>query len=673
MQKPPIKTLFFIGLLFGAGVVMAATTFAPGDAGQVSDGVTFESPSGTETKLWGTTNVSMGDVFPNSTTHSSQFADRSVILNTSDGNITLASDNDVHGEVHTSNMTGTWTNVTSITAGGNTLEIYPENKQRVDVKGDVDNISIASMTVDDGNVDFVVGGTNGGVATVTIYNLPASTTIAANDDGTFLDQATTDANGKLTLDIPVSTHDVELQTVDPDTPTISDEQPQGTIPGTPSEINATVKDPDFPNDDVQVTFYLDGSQIAQKNITSNGTVSTSNYGNLDLGEHSYNISAVDNYGNTATSNQTFSLPQNITLRNESDASEVIKDKNITATFYGVNGQTIIERSDSNEDGNISLRGLPDVSFVVTFEGDGWYDRRAFIESIGDQQNIYLLNSTAYPTGSDDAIETTFIYEDRTGSFDQNSTTLEIERAVDPDDDGNFTWQVVAGDYWGAAGEFPMTGQYQERYRLRVTNQETGETRVLGTHIPTSDGVKNIIVGNIIFDAENATGKYWDAGLNPNTTTLQAYYQDPTNSTTDLRVLIYEQGNRSNELVNQTFAGPVGDKLVTVSVSDSQAEKNWVVEWDGTDDDGAVHGEALVGGVRYALPIDPVLLTAFGFSFVTFVMALYGPRVSTMGAWAGVITYAGLMFIGWLPFTIAGLTVATLAATGGTLYKEAMPS
>ncbi|MFB6198720.1 MAG: hypothetical protein ABEI52_10705, partial [Halobacteriaceae archaeon] len=101
-----------------------------------------------------------------------------------------------------------------------------------------------------------------------------------------------------------------------------------------------------------------------------------------------------------------------------------------------------------------------------------YDRRAYVNSIFDQQDIYLLNSTAFPTASDEAIETRFVYEDRTGRFDQDETTLEIQRAVDKDDDGNFNWTTVAGDFWGAAGEFPFTGEYQERYRLIITNRET---------------------------------------------------------------------------------------------------------------------------------------------------------------------------------------------------------
>ncbi|MFB6198719.1 MAG: hypothetical protein ABEI52_10700, partial [Halobacteriaceae archaeon] len=175
------------------------------------------------------------------------------------------------------------------------------------------------------------------------------------------------------------------------------------------------------------------------------------------------------------------------------------------------------------------------------------------------------------------------------------------------------------------------------------------------------------------EAENATGVYWDAAINQNTTNLQAYYNDPTNSTTDLRIRIYRQGNQSNEIYNQTFSGPLGEKAVSVSLNDTQAEQNWVVEFDGTDDDGRVFGEVLVGGVRYALPIDPEILTAFMFSMITFVMAMYGPRTSTMGAWAGALFYTGVMFLGWISFNAPGLVIVFLAVAGGTFYKEAMPS
>jgi hypothetical protein len=395
--------------------------------------------------------------------------------------------------------------------------------------------------------------------------------------------------------------------------------------------------------------------------------------NFDLGDEvTWAVNASDGYGNVKNQTYTFRMPANITLRNETNASQRIQDKNITATFYSENGEIVIERSDDNEDGNISLSGLPNTEFVVTFSGSGWHDRRAYIESIGSQQNIYLLNSTAYPTSDDSAIETTFVYEDRTSLFDQDSTTLRVQRAVDPDNDGNYTWQTVAGDYWGAAGEFPFTGEYQERYRLIIKNQQTGDQRELGTHIPTSDGVKNIIVGNIIFDAENATGTFWDAGINDNTSNLQILYTDPTNSTTDLSIKVYERGNESNTLYNRTFAGPLGTETIAIPLTDDQEDMNWVVEFQGSSGSGPVFGKVQVGGSAYLLPIDPTILRSFALVFVTFIMALYGPRTAVMGAWAGVLAVSGLMFLGWVDVSIVAVTIAAVIAAGGTFYREAMP-
>jgi hypothetical protein len=248
----------------------------------------------------------------------------------------------------------------------------------------------------------------------------------------------------------------------------------------------------------------------------------------------------------------------------------------------------------------------------------------------------------------------------------------VQRAVDPDNDGNYTWQTVAGDYWGAAGEFPFTGEYQERYRLIIKNQQTGDQRELGTHIPTSDGVKNIIVGNIIFDAENATGTFWDADINRNTSNLQILYTDPTNSTKDLTIKVYERGNESNTLYNKTFAGPLGTETIAIHLTSDQEDMNWVVEFQGSSGSGPVFGKVPVGGSAYLLPIDPTILRSFALVFVTFIMALYGPRTAVMGAWAGVLAVSGLMFLGWVNVSVVAVTIAAVIAAGGTFYREAMP-
>jgi len=466
MQRRTWRALLVVGLLLGAGTMLAVNNFQSDQASNISNGVTVSPEfSDFELTIEGDTEMNLSDAFPEPHT---------VDVNITEGNISLAAQNGTAATIHATNITGTYTNVSEITAGGTWIEIYPYDKQRVDVRGDLNKIAIRDTTIDDGTVDFYISGTDNGVGTVKYYSLPATTRVVAKDanTGALLDKTTTDANGNGTFDIPLSDHSVELVTVADSAPVHSNPDPQGKTPDVPDTISIDVNDSDFPTDEVQTNISLDGTRIHTENITSNATVSTQNFSgdDLDLGQHTFTVNSTDAYGNFQSDTFTFEIPSNITLRNETNASQIITDKNITATFYSENGEVVVQRTDSDEDGNISLAGLPNTAFVVTFSGEGWYDRRVYIDSIFEQDSIYLLNKTAYP----DAIATTFVYEDRTDQFDQDETTLEIQRAVDPDNDDEFQFETVAGDFWGAAGEFPFTGQFQQRYRLVVTNRETGD-------------------------------------------------------------------------------------------------------------------------------------------------------------------------------------------------------
>lgn len=661
MRLSRFRVMLVVGLLLGAGVVLGATTFNSGDAGKVSDGVSYGAPDGMNVTLYGEANVSMEQMFPDN---------RTVELNTSEGNISVAANSSAHAAVHTSNMTGAWTNITAIDARTTWIEVYPQDKQRVDVRGDADRLSVRSMALDDGTEDFWVNGTDGGTATVRIHDVPADTNIAAVEDSTgeLLDHNTSTAGGTVTLSVGLSEHTIRLvDKDDTDAPDYSNARPQGVVSDTPDELTVDVSDGDFPEDEVEVNISLDGSQIHSENITANGTVNTSNYGELDLGDHTWTVNATDSYGNFRSMQYEFSLPENITIRNETNASEVITGQNVTATFYSADGTIVVQRSDSNGDGNISMRGLPDTEFVVSFDGDGFYNRRAYIESIGDQQNVYLLNSTAYPDNA--TVDTTFVYEDRTGNFPREETTLRVQRAVDVNNDNESQWETVAGDYWGAVGEFDFTGEYQQRYRLVVKNQETGDRRILGTHTPTSDGIKNIIVGRIIFDAQNGSGLWYDAGINQDTENLQMVYTDPTGGTSELTVRVIERGNKSNEIFNQTVTGEIGQETFIVDLNESQLETNYIVQFEA---DGQIVGQVVVGGSEYPLPIDPDILGTLGMAFITFIASLYGPRTANMGAWAIVLVSAGMMLFGWVQIPVVGLTVAVAIAAGGTFYRESVP-
>lgn len=647
-----------VGLLLG-GVVFAVTNdFDDSTAGKIENG-TFGAPDGLNVTIEGETRAILANDTASPDSRTLRFV-------TEAGNITLAASGVTSVDLAVDEITGTETRLHNINAGSTYIEANPEDKQRVDVRGDVNEIAWRSMTIDDGTQDFAYRGTDGGTTSVRIYDLPADTRVVAVEaaDGDYLDHATTNSNGRLELNLPNSEHEVELVTVDGDTPQFANASPErGFFSDAPDDLSVDVSDGDMPSDEIDVTISLDGSQIHSETITSNQTVSTSNLGTVDLGDNQWTVEATDEFGNTQTEQYNFRLPANITVRNEQNASQVITGRKITAKFFSANGEIVVERSDSNDDGNISMRGLPDTNFVVTVDADQYVDRRIYIDSIGEQSNIYVLNSSVQ------TIDTIFQYEDRTSRFEQRNTTLTVERAVDPDNDDAFEFQTIAGDFWGAAGQFPFTGEEQERYRLVVTNRETGAQRVLGTHIPVANGVKNIIVGTIRFEAEAGTGTYFDAGVDVNTGNLQMLYQDPENSTDELRIRVYERGNESAEVFNSTFSGPVGE--VTASVLESELEDtSYTVEF--IDGKGRVVGQLVVGGGSYNLPLDPTILTALALNFVVFIGSLYGPRVALMGSWAMVGLAGMLMMFGWLQVPVAGLTLAAAIALGATFYRERVP-
>lgn len=440
----------------------------------------------------------------------------------------------------------------------------------------------------------------------------------------------------------------------------------------PITLSINVSDPDFADDDkneqLSVEFFVNGSSAGTDTLNSNGTASIEP-SNVPSGDVQWHAVVTDTFGNTNTSDTFFfETPSQLTVRNESNASEIVTGANVTITFYSADGETIIQKTDNDGDGNISLAGLPITEFVGVVDAEGWHSRRFYIESILNQQDIYLLNSTAFPN----PIDTTFVYEDRTGSFESSVTTLRIQRGVDPDNDGNFSFQTVAGDFWGAAGEFPFTGEPNARYRLVIENTETNTQRVLGTHIPTADGTKNIVVGSLEWPALNGTGRVFDAQLEGQDITV--LYHDPGNNTTDVRLRVWELGNKSNKIYDENFTnGPYGTLQVAVSLTADQAEESWVVNYTAShDEEGELTGQVPVGGNAVGLPVDPWLLGTIGWVFVTFVTCLYGPRTAVLGAWTLVILAGGLMLFQWVTIPTASLVTAVLIASGGTWYREAVP-
>jgi len=600
-----------------------------------------------------------------------------VDVTTEAGNMTVFSLDGVEVWVTPSNITGTYTNVTQIDVGGGTIDLNPEDKQEITVGKNIGDVAWRDDTqADDGVVDFAYSGDGGGGdSRVVLRNVSANTNLLAidADTGNILDFAVSDGSGVVDFDtLTNSDHAVLLQQGTPADPVLSNPQPTGPQTSQPTSFSVDVNDSDFSKGD-SVTAELFVEQVSQgtDSLSSNGTATVSH--TPDLGKSiDYSWVATDSFGERDTINATLTTPVNVTFREEHNASKIITGVNATITLYSVDATTIVTRSDDNEDGNITLEGLPDKEFVAVAQSDDHYTRRVYIQSIFNQQNIFLLNKTEVP--GDQAINTTFVFEDRTGEFPAENTTLRIQRGLDVNNDNTSEWLTVAGDFWGAASEFPFTGEENARYRLIVENRD-GDRRILGTHIPVEDGIKTVINGEIRWRAENATGRVTDAVLNQSDQEIEAFYTDPSNNTDSVRIQVYELGNASNEIFDQNFtSGPYGtianDPLV--ALTGDQPSKSWVVRWTYDHDGETDTSQLTVGAPQVGLPMDPWLLAAFAFLGITFVGTLYGPRTATLGAWAMVMVVLGITAFGLAPIPMPSVVAGVLVAGGGTLYREGLP-
>jgi len=322
---------------------------------------------------------------------------------------------------------GTWTNVSSVNATQNTIKVDPDDKQSVTLETGDNSSSVAfrDAALDD-TVDVVY--TASGSLNITVTGLPASTDVtAASAGGTDLGTETTDGSGTATFSLPGGT-DTKVLFFKNDAPIVdnssADPPDGGELNSDSTTYSINVSDPTFATtqgDEMNASLYIDGEYRGSDTLLSNGTAELSESG-LTGGSHEYYWVVEDNYGET-TESQTFniSVPSNIAIRTESEPNDLISGQtNITVRFYREGNETVVERS--TDDGTLSLEGLPSAEeYIVTAEHPDYYDRRVVLESLFEQQTIYLLNNTRATA------DVTFVLQDRTDTFPQSETRLFIEK------------------------------------------------------------------------------------------------------------------------------------------------------------------------------------------------------------------------------------------------------
>jgi len=301
MDRRTYKVLFGIGVVLGILIAGATAVQLAGDeSGTVSDGVTFETPDGAEVTLEGTTDVAMEEMFEGSDT---------LNLTTEAGIVTFTSNGDAQATIEKSNITGTYTRVSQISASSNQLTINPADKPAVTVGKQIDRIEFTSMSIDDGVSDFIYAGQSGD-SLVTVRALSANQDVRAvdADTGQLLDTGTTDGSGVVTFDnLDNSEHTVELKSSSGG-PSLSNPQPNDeTIRTETPELSVDLSDPDLPEDEITLEWYVDGNLENTTTVTSAGT-KTAEVGPISPDQvYNWEVIATDANGNTESVSASFEL------------------------------------------------------------------------------------------------------------------------------------------------------------------------------------------------------------------------------------------------------------------------------------------------------------------------------------------------------------------------------
>lgn len=341
------------------------------------------------------------------------------------------------------------------------------------------------------------------------------------------------------------------------------------------------------------------------------------------------------------------------------------NSSVTLRLFEEGTDRVFTRNVTN--GQVNLNQFPDETrFTVTANTEGFETRRTFIESARNQQDIFLLNSTA-PTST-----VIFRLDDRTGDFaGQDGTSLIVERALDTTDSepGEEQYQNVAGDIIGSQLLFEGVFERGIRYRVSVSNDD-GQTRQLGAFLIDGDRQIDLVISGIdqgVDRPQNASSAnaVVDTTLEENNGTKDVafFLTDFSGETTSVDVRVEEQGNSSNVFARGSDTDPTEFKF-SRSINTSVAlVANYSYIRDGT----TVSGTIPFGQQQFPLltQLDPGWAQIFGVGF----LLMFGGIFSRANARVGALVIPGLgllLFITGIldgTITVIGVGVAFALAVG----------
>ena len=416
---------------------------------------------------------------------------------------------------------------------------------------------------------------------------------------------------------------------------------------------------------------LIGNQSVDSSTSTASTTWTSS--NRSSSEEWYAV-LEDSTGTRDTAGAFAFGPGGQVVARDAETGDVIDDRRVRFDTVYPGGSESFDRAPGIL--NLSrVNSEPGDSIRIDVKAQDYYVRT--VEVSGKQANadVYLERggNWSYNPSSDDPENTAsvenddsrfvsrFTLQDQTGRYPPSNTTLTVRADIDGDGQN----ELVHRSSFGAANRVDVQVEKGERYQLLVENDE-GDSRGLGGWTATEPDTTTLTISRVTEEIEIDQGYGVDAEIDGGT--LKIYYRDYETSaeTLDLEVRQYPDGPY---LENRTLTD-VENATVTIALNESQAEKTWQIDYEGTRigvETAAINGQVTTGASgRVPLPVGSDVLIAGALIILAIVGALFTGPLSAVGS-VGMVGVAGVLyFIGWLPINAAALWVAAIVAVGSVL-------
>ncbi len=571
---------------------------------------------------------------------------------------------------------GEWTNVSSVDASTSEISIDPDDKPASDIDGDVTALSFRETTLDDDQVAFEHS--SNGPGTVSVHGFDADREwTAATTDGEVVDTGTTDGSGVAGVNVDSASNE-QVILFENDAPEIDNSSASptggGVVDSVPT-LSINVSDKQFATEqgeNLTVEWFVDGEKRGETAVGGNGTASYE-LGSIDGGEHTWHAVVTDSYGGETTSQTfNFSAPAELRVFSESNPDQLIDDNvSLRVRFFASGNEDVVEREVT--DGTVDLAGLPaDQRYIVTVranDSDQWTYRRIVVDSLIETSDIYLLNE------SEDHSQIIFELDDPTGQFPPEETTLYVEKPItkDYDDDGETEtrYQVIAGDTFGASGDFPAILQNDARYRLRVETSDGESSRILGYYSASGSTVEQLQIERVEPGGDSDQGVSFRATIEGDEGDQQIAirYNDFSEST---EYVEYEVVDENGTVVVPNTTREVNEFAdiypVPAEYGDDPAfEVNYHVVREDRSQAGTI-GIGRLSGIGDRFGLDPQILSLLSWAAILGSMGLVVISNQRIAPLTGTAVASGLTIVGTIaiPMTVLSIAgaVSVLVAAGG---------